>query len=87
MASFECYILCSARTRNLCNPRIAQCKLEIHTLPRNPGIAQPIPLLRIRDIDTSRSMASYKNAMLDQECSVSAACKPLVSFIRLYCEL
>ena len=60
----ELACLCSARTRNLRNPRIAQCKLGIHTLPRNPGIAQPIPLLRIHDIDTS--IASDKNATLDQ---------------------
>jgi len=46
------------------HPRIAQCKLEIHTLPRNPRIAQPIPLLSTCDIDTS--LASYKNATLGQ---------------------
>ena len=44
--------------RNLRNPRIAQCKLGIHTLARNRRIAQPIPLLRTRDGDTS--IASYK---------------------------
>ena len=42
--------ICSARTRNLRNLRIALRKLGIRTLARNPGIAQPIQLLRTRDV-------------------------------------
>ena len=42
--------ICSARTRNLRNPRIALRKIGIRTLARNPGIAQPIQLLRTRDV-------------------------------------
>ena len=51
--------ICSAPTRNLRNPRIAQRELGIHTLAPNPGIARRIPLLRTRDVEQTFDLSYF----------------------------